>query len=109
MKIISFRLVVFISVVTIGLAPGCIKKKDARVVREMRSRSIEQVFDAQRETLLSIPGVVGAGIAKLDQKPCIMVLVRAKTDSLLAQIPKELDGYKVIVEQTGDIKALDGR
>jgi hypothetical protein len=75
-------------------------------MKEMRSRSIEQVFDAHRDTLLSIVGVIGAGIAKSDNKPCIVVMVEDSTDEILKQIPKELDGYKVIVEKTGEFRTL---
>ncbi len=103
-KILTLALIV-LTVVSIG----CVRRKDARVVREMRSRSIEQVFDSNRDSLLSIPGVVGAGIAKLDEKPCIMVMVRTRSDSLSSRIPKEIDGYRVVIEETGEFRALDGR
>jgi len=75
----------------------------------MRGRSVEQVFDSHRDTLLSIPGVVGAGIARLDDRPVIVVMVKERTPELEAQIPKELDGYSVFIEITGDFKALEGK
>jgi hypothetical protein len=75
----------------------------------MRNRSVEQVFDSHRDNILSTPGVVGAGIAKLNGKPCIMVMVKEMTSDLENHIPKELDGYSVIIEITGDFKALDSQ
>lgn len=75
--------------------------------RDLRNKSIEQVFDLHRDSLLSTPGVVGAGIAKLDGKPCIMVMVREKNPDLENHIPKQLDGYDVIIEVTGDFKPLE--
>ncbi len=85
---------------------ACVKKKDTRTLNE-RNRSVEQVFDIHRDSLLSIPGVVGAGIAKFEDKPCIIIMVNQKSQYEAGQIPKELDGYKVIVRETGEFKALD--
>ena len=101
-----FRLVIFALMTSILGSAGCVKRKDPGIMKEMRSRSIEQVFDAHRDTLLSIVGVIGAGIAKSDNKPCIVVMVEDSTDEILKQIPKELDGYKVIVEKTGEFRTL---
>jgi hypothetical protein len=98
-------LTVAVAMAILAITLTCVKRKNTQMINE-RSRSIEQVFDTHRDSLLSIPGVVGAGIARLDEKPCIMVMVRQKSDSTLEQIPKELDGYEVIVEETGQLKAL---
>ncbi len=91
----------------IAILAGCIKKRDGQTESEMKGRSIEQVFDSHRDTLLSIPGVIGAGIAKLDDKPSIMVMVIKKTPDMDKQIPRELDGYSVIIQETGPFKAMD--
>jgi hypothetical protein len=86
-------------VVAIVVLLTCVKRKDTSMINE-RSRSVEQVFDSHRDSLLSIPGVVGAGIAMLENKPCIMVMVQRKADIVPGQIPQELDGYNVVVEET---------
>jgi hypothetical protein len=101
-----YRPIIFILILAMLAASGCVKRKDSKIIRDMRSRSIEQVFDAHRDSLLSILGVVGAGIAKSENKPCIMVMVQDSSEEILRQIPQELDGYKVIVEQTGEFKTL---
>lgn len=75
----------------------------------MRGRSVEQVFDSHRDTLLSIPGVVGVGIAKLDDRPVIMVMVKERTPELEAQIPREFDGYSVVIEIADDFKTPDDK
>ena len=99
--------------ITIGLIvlvwalAGCVRKRDTQRNSQMRGRSIEQVFDSHRDSLLSIPGVIGAGIAKLDDKPSIMVMVEKKTPDLEKQIPAQLDGYSVVVQETGPFKTLD--
>jgi len=73
----------------------------------MQTKSIEQVFNAHLDALLSTPGVVGAGIAKLDSKPCIVVMVHQTTPDLENHVPKELEGYAVIIEMVGEFKIQD--
>ena len=104
---IIIRLAIAVVIFNIAFSSACVKRKDTRVTRDLRNRSIEQVFDAHRASLLSTPGVVGAGIAKLNDKPCIMVMVRERDPDLENHIPKQLDGYDVIIEVTGDFKPLD--
>jgi dTDP-4-dehydrorhamnose 3,5-epimerase-like enzyme len=90
-------------------SPGCVKRRDTQRAGEMRGRSVEQVFDSHRDTLLSIPGVVGAGIARLDDRPVIVVMVKERTPELEARIPREFDGYSVVIEIADDFKTLDGK
>jgi hypothetical protein len=105
-KYISAFLTVAMVIVIIGGMLACVRKKDTSTINET-NRSVEQVFDSHRDSLLSIPGVVGAGIAKLDGKPCIMLMVKEKSQYVEGQIPKEIDGYRVIVHETGELKAMD--
>ncbi len=92
----------------LAMIAGCVKRRETGKEGQVRnSRSIEQVFDSNRDSLLSIPGVVGAGIAKLGERPSIMVMVQEKTPDIEKRIPKEIDGYSVIIEETGPFKALD--
>ncbi len=55
---------------------------------------------------MTLPGVVGTAQSEQDGKPCIMVLVVELTDELKRQIPDELEGYPVVISETGEIKAL---
>ena len=55
---------------------------------------------------MDLPGVVGTAQGEHDGVPCVMVLVVALTEDLKAQIPDELDGYAVVISETGEIKAL---
>ena len=55
---------------------------------------------------MALPGVVGTAQGEQDGKPCIMVLVVELTDDLRAQIPNELDGYTIVISETGEIRAL---
>ena len=97
MKKLKIPSIILAVIISIWVLAGCVKKRDGQREVEMRGRSIEQVFDSHRDSLLSIPGVVGAGIAQLDDRPSIMVMVKVKTADLEKQIPKELDSYSVII------------
>ena len=55
---------------------------------------------------MTLPGVVGTAQTEQDGKPCIMVLVVELTETLRVQIPEELEGYPVVISESGEIKAL---
>ena len=56
---------------------------------------------------MAVPGVVGIGQGEYEGKPCIKVLVTEKSPELLNQIPEDLGGYPVIIEETGEFHAVD--
>jgi hypothetical protein len=72
----------------------------------MAARPIEETLKEHTKALMSIPGVVGTGQGLCEGKPCIKVFVIQKTPELDRKIPKTLDGYPVVIEETGEIKAL---
>jgi hypothetical protein len=72
----------------------------------MPAKPIEQVLSQHTDELMSIPGVIGTAQGLRDSKPCIMVLVIEKTPELNQKIPHVLEGYTVVVEETGEIRAL---
>ncbi len=71
------------------------------------SRTIEQVLEEQTPTLMAIDGVVGTGIGECDGRPCIKVFVETTTVAVTEEIPGEIEGYVVVVEETGPITALE--
>ncbi len=75
----------------------------------MQSRTIETVLKEHTRELLSLPGVVGTAQGLCDGKPCVKVYVNAKTPELQRNIPAELEGYPVAVEETGELRPLEGR
>jgi hypothetical protein len=72
----------------------------------MAAETIKEVLKKHTKDLMSMPGVVGTGQGLCEGKPCIKVLVIEKTPDLDQKIPKTLDGYPVVIEETGPIKAL---
>ncbi len=72
----------------------------------MPGESIESVLKRHTERLMALPGVVGVAQGEAGGKPCLKVLVASKSDDLLRQIPVNLEGYGVVVEETGEFQAL---
>ena len=72
----------------------------------MPGKPIEAVLQEHTDKLMDLPGVVGTGLSQCQGEPCIKVFVAAKTPDLQAKIPTTLDGYQVVVEETGTFRAL---
>ena len=72
----------------------------------MATKEVDEVLTKHTKTLMTIPGVVGTGEGRCEGKPCIKVFVIKKTSDLDEKIPKNLDGYEVIIEEVGEIKPL---
>lgn len=72
----------------------------------MVAKAIEEVLKERARELMSIPGVVGAGQGLCEGKPFIKVFVIKKTPDLDQKIPKTLEGYPVVIEETGEIKVF---
>jgi len=75
----------------------------------MSMDDVIRVMDAHVNELMAIPGVVGVAVGALDDgKPCIKVLVAKRTSEHRKRIPKEIEGYPVVIEVTGEIRAMPG-
>ena len=73
---------------------------------QVTEQTIGDVLMKHTKGLLTIPGVVGTGQGLCEGHPCIKVFVVRKTPELNAQIPRNLGGYPVALEETGEIKPL---
>ena len=69
-------------------------------------KPIAEVLSEHTDSLMALPGVIGTAQGDQAGNPCVMVLVVELTDDLTRQIPNELDGYPVVITETGEIKAL---
>ncbi len=73
----------------------------------MAKLAIEDVKNRYEDQLLGQEGVVGIGTGKTSTgEMCIKVYIIEKTPKVKVVIPKELEGYKVEIEEVGEIKAL---
>jgi hypothetical protein len=74
---------------------------------QMPLRPIKEVFKEHTDELMSLPVVVGLYIGALgDGTPCIKVMVVKKTPELERKIPSMLDGYPVLIVESGEIHPL---
>src|SRR5258705_7715939 len=72
-------------------------------VADKGSKSINEVLAAHSDSLMALPGVVGTAVALCDGERCIKVLL-ADSSAAKGRIPKQLEGYRVVVEGTGAIR-----
>jgi hypothetical protein len=86
----------------------CFKKTAEKLKdeKQMAQLTIEQAQKKHQDRIMALPGVVGVGIGAVKDTLVIKVLVSQKTAALEKKIPKTLEGYKVIIEETGEIRAL---
>jgi hypothetical protein len=90
----------------LGMASCRENFEDAADEGLMAGTTIEEVLKQNADRLMSIPGVVGTAISQCGGKPCIRVLVVKKTADVTNKIPSVLEGYPVVVEETGPIRPL---
>jgi hypothetical protein len=73
----------------------------------MTESGIEQANRTLTDSVIDLPGVSGVGIGECEGEPCLVVMVAEKTDELLKVIPSSVDGFPVVVEETGAFRALE--
>ena len=56
--------------------------------------------------MVSLPGVVGVAQGETDGRPCITVYVAEKSAGVVDQIPADLEGWPVVVRESGEFRAL---
>ena len=71
-------------------------------------KSIDDVIKVYADSMLAIPGVVGMyhGLNE-NGKSCLKVMVVKKTLELEKKIPKQIEGFPVEIDETGEIKPMN--
>src|SRR5262245_6403254 len=78
-----------------------------RDVTATPQRSLRETLAAHSPDLMKLPGVVGTAEAQLDDgRPCLLVLVVRLTPGLRKSIPETIEGWPVLVQETGEIRAM---
>jgi hypothetical protein len=100
----------FVVVVTgFILATACgTKVIEPEATTPMPRRDINEVLVVHDEQMMAIPGVVGVyvGLLEDDQTSCLKVMVAKITAELEQALPESLEGYPVVLEETGVIRPL---
>lgn len=106
---IAIILLNIIAITTAGNVAGCsyIGSSDLRKGQSMPDKTIEQVLQDNTDQWMAIPGVEGTAIGLFKGKPCIRIFTSLKPRQLKDKIPSTVEGYPVIIEETGSFHALD--
>ena len=75
----------------------------------MTRKDINTVVKDHDNDLLTIPGVVGVFVGLLpdDKTPCLKVIVVKETEDLKRRIPDFIEGYPVLIEESGVLRPLN--
>ena len=71
------------------------------------AKTIEHVQEAHTGEWMAIPGVEGTAIGLFEDRPCIKIFSSITAEELGGKIPSTVEGYPVIIEQTGTFHALE--
>jgi hypothetical protein len=102
-------IILFIGIVALGSsADPCAGQRgnDRSGEEGLPEKSIEEVLKRHTPELMSKPGVVGTGQSLCGGQPCIKVFVSRETPELKEEIPDTLEGYPVVIEESGKFRAL---
>jgi hypothetical protein len=71
-------------------------------------RDINAVLAAHDRQLLDLPAVVGVyvGVLADGKTPCLKVMLARPTPETERKIPREIEGYSVVTEISGEIRPL---
>ncbi len=94
---------------TAGSLAGCSHTSTSDIEQGgvMPNKTIEQVLKDRTDEWMAIPGVEGTAIGLFEDKPCIKILSSVKPQQLRDKIPSTVEGYPVIIEETGAFRALE--
>ena len=107
-KLISIILLNISVIAAAGSLAGCSYSgpSDLEKGRTMPERTIEQVQEEHTDAWMAIPGVEGTAIGLFEGKSCIRIFTSSKSQEIRAKIPSTVEGYPVIIEETGAFRAL---
>lgn len=73
----------------------------------MPQRAIAAVLEEHSPGLIRTPGVAAVAESRDAQgQPCVLILVVRLTPELRARLPRTLEGWPVVVQESGEIRAM---
>ena len=73
----------------------------------MSREPLHDVLARRTPALLALPGVRGTGEGRDEAgEPVLVVFVATRTPALDARLPRVLDGYRVVVRESGEVTGL---
>jgi hypothetical protein len=89
---------------------SCVSARFSATMAEeglMTRRTPQQILAEHNEEWMSVPGVVGTAIGEHQGGPAMVVLVVEQTERINKAIPSEVDGFPVLIKESGQLHALD--
>jgi hypothetical protein len=110
---LKIRFCSFLTVILLAIACTAAMRSPVNQTQQQESmtrKDINAVLEGHDKELLAIPGVVGVYVGLLPdgKTPCFKVMVVKETKDLKRKIPKSIEGYPVLIEESGVIRPLKG-
>jgi hypothetical protein len=98
---------VFVFILMMALLISC-RSNMAQDNSPSPKRDINAVLAAHQKELLAIPDVTGVYVGVLEdgRTPCLKVMLVREAPETRRLIPREIEGYRVVPEVTGEIRPL---
>ena len=105
MQILLLKILFFYLLFSFSLSPKEDENQNNNP-NKVINMTILNVQEKYSDSLMSISGVEGIGIGKKGEKDCIVIFTGNILKENKKKLPKELDGYPVIINKSGKIIAL---
>jgi len=104
---ISFGSTLFLFLIACSTSTGD-SNNQIRHQETMPTRNINVVLEDHDEALMAIPGVIGVYVGLLPDEvtPCLKIIVIKKPNDLVGKIPKSIEGYPVVIEESGIVHPM---
>ena len=92
-----------------GIGAGCERggKDNTGKGTVTAMKHIDDVIREHSDSLMAIPGVVGLYHGEDEEgRTCLKVMVKERTPELERRLPKSIEGYPVVIEETGEIRPM---
>lgn len=74
----------------------------------MPNETVRRVLERHAREIAALPGVVGVAEGETNGGPCVTVYVAEKTAAVVGRIPDDLEGWPVVVRESGEFRGLPG-
>lgn len=101
--------ILIVSIAIVGNGTGCERGGNDKTANGTVTtmKQIDDVIKEYSDSLMAIPGVVGIYHGEDEAgKTCLKVMVRERTPELERRLPKSIEGYPVVIEETGEIRPM---
>jgi hypothetical protein len=88
-----------------AFALACHRTSPPDTSKVARPMTINTVIERRSAELLEIPGVVGVAQGAHEGQSVVQILVERRTPELMARLPRTMDGFPVVVVESGEIRS----